>query len=109
MKKQWRALCMAWGMFCIVPCPSRRWDEAARSWMIVWFPLVGLLAGGVWRLLALLPGSMLTAALLCAAPFVVTGFLHLDGYMDCCDAILSRRELAVRQKILKDSHVGALP
>ena len=107
MKKQWRALCMAWGMFCIVPCPSRKWDEAARSWMIVWFPLVGLLAGGVWRLLALLPGSMLTAALLCAAPFVVTGFLHLDGYMDCCDAILSRRELAVRQKILKDSHVGA--
>ena len=107
MKKQWRALCMAWGMFCIVPCPSRRWDEAARSWMIVWFPLVGLLAGGVWRLLALLPGSMLTAALLCAAPFVVTGFLHLDGYMDCCDAILSRRELAVRQKILKDSRVGA--
>ena len=107
MKKQWRALCMAWGMFCIVPCPSRRWDEAARSWMIVWFPLVGLLAGGVWRLLALLPGSMLTAALLCAAPFVVTGFLHLDGYMDCCDAILSRRDLPTRQKILKDSHVGS--
>ena len=101
MKKQWRALCMAWGMFCIVPCPSRKWDETARSWMIVWFPLVGLLVGGVWLLLTLLPASMLTAALLCAAPFVVTGFLHLDGYMDCCDAILSRRELAVRQKILE--------
>ena len=27
--------------------------------------------------------------------------------MDCCDAILSRRDLATRQKILKDSHVGS--
>ena len=27
--------------------------------------------------------------------------------MDVCDAVLSRRELAVRQKILKDSHCGA--
>jgi len=27
--------------------------------------------------------------------------------MDCCDAICSRRDLAERQRILKDSHVGA--
>ena len=27
--------------------------------------------------------------------------------MDCCDAILSRRDLPTRQKILKDSHVGS--
>ncbi len=107
MKKQWRALCMAWGMFCIVPCPSRKWEESARSWMIVWFPLIGLLVGAALWALSLLPGSMLRAAVLCAAPFVITGFLHLDGYMDCCDAILSRRDLATRQKILKDAHVGA--
>ena len=45
--------------------------------------------------------------LLAAAPWLVTGFLHLDGYMDVCDALLSRRDLATRQKILKDSHCGA--
>ena len=33
--------------------------------------------------------------------------MHLDGYMDVCDAVLSRRELATRQRILKDSHCGA--
>ena len=27
--------------------------------------------------------------------------------MDCCDAILSRRDLEGRQRILKDSHVGS--
>ena len=67
MKKQWRALCMAWGMFCIVPCPSRKWDEAARSWMIAWFPLVGLLVGGVWLLLTLLPVCTRAAAGLCVS------------------------------------------
>ena len=33
--------------------------------------------------------------------------MHLDGYMDVCDAVLSRRDLATRQRILKDSHCGA--
>ena len=42
-----------------------------------------------------------------AAPWLVTGFMHLDGYMDVCDAVLSRRDLATRQRILKDSHCGA--
>ena len=48
------------------------------------------------------------AALLCAAaPWLITGFMHLDGYMDVCDAVLSRRDLETRQRILKDSHCGA--
>lgn len=33
--------------------------------------------------------------------------MHLDGYMDVCDAVLSRRDLETRQRILKDSHCGA--
>ena len=45
--------------------------------------------------------------MLAAVPWLTTGFLHLDGYMDVCDAVLSRRDLATRQKILKDSHCGA--
>lgn len=47
------------------------------------------------------------AAVCVAAPWLVTGFMHLDGYMDVCDAVLSRRDLATRQRILKDSHCGA--
>ena len=45
---------------------------------------------------------------MCAAvPWLVTGFMHLDGYMDVCDAVLSRRDLPTRRRILKDSHCGA--
>ena len=34
-------------------------------------------------------------------------YMHMDGFMDCNDAIMSRRPLEERQRILKDSTVGA--
>ncbi len=101
---------MAWGMFLVIPCPRKIWSESARQKMLVCMPLVGLLAGGVWAgawlLLRGAPGPV-RAAVCAAAPWLVTGFMHLDGYMDVCDAVLSRRDLATRQRILKDSHCGA--
>ena len=101
---------MAWGMFLAIPCPRKIWSEGARQKMLVCMPLVGLLAGGVWAgawlLLRGAPGPV-QAAVCAAVPWLVTGFMHLDGYMDVCDAVLSRRDLATRQRILKDSHCGA--
>lgn len=112
MKTQITAFFMAWGMFLSVPCPLKIWDEKARPWQLVYLPLVGLVVGAIWALAAWLFGLWGTLPALCAAvlsmlPFLLTGFIHLDGFMDCCDAILSRRDLATRQKILKDSHVGS--
>lgn len=110
MKRLLDGLGMAWGMFLAIPCPLRRWNEEAREQMLLWLPGVGLIVGGVWvGLFFLLKNAPdpLRALLMAAAPWLVTGFIHLDGYMDVCDAVLSRRELAVRQKILKDSHCGA--
>ena len=101
---------MAWGMFLAIPCPKKIWRESARRKMLACLPLVGCVVGGVWVLCACLvqwlPGP-LAAALLAAAPWLVTGFLHLDGFMDVCDAVLSRRDLPERRRILKDSHCGA--
>ena len=103
-------LFMAWGMFCAIPTPSHRWNEQARGHMTRCLPLIGCIIGAVWALAAwLLRGapSALRAFCLAALPWVLSGFLHLDGFMDVCDAILSRRDLATRQRILKDSHCGA--
>ena len=112
MKTQITAFFMAWGMFLSIPCPCKIWDEKARPWQLVYLPVAGLLVGTLWALAAYALGHLgrlpaLRAAVLAALPFLLTGFLHLDGFMDCCDAILSRRDLATRQKILKDSRVGA--
>lgn len=112
MKDWFYAFFMAWGMFLAIPCPFPRWRESARGRMLVCLPLIGLVEGGLWALLVWLAVMLRlpeAVGALCAAafPWLVTGFLHLDGYMDVCDAVLSRRDLATRQKILKDSHCGA--
>ncbi len=105
------AFFMAWGMFWIVPCPLKRWDEGAREGMLLFLPLIGAMIGGLWGAAAwlrsrLFPGT-LGAAALALVPCVLSGGIHLDGLMDCADAVLSRRDLETRRKILKDSHVGS--
>ena len=103
---------MAWGNFCIVPCPWRIWDETCRKQMLAMLPVLGLLMGVLWyglarALLWLCIPEMLIAAVLTVYPFFISGFMHLDGYMDCCDAIFSRASLEKKKQILKDSRVGA--
>lgn len=112
MKRILHAIGMSFGMFCAIPCPYRGWDEEARPLTTVFLPLVGLFTGALWYGLSLLLKmagipSMVFAALMTLFPYVITGCIHLDGFMDCCDAIFSRRELTEKQKILKDSRVGA--
>ena len=112
MKRMITGFFMSWGMFCAIPCPLKRWDGEAKGWMLLFLPAIGLLLGALWALaafllrLAALPG-LITAGLLTAIPCLLTGFIHLDGYMDCCDAILSRRDPEERRRILKDSHAGS--
>ena len=103
---------MAWGMFCTIPCPNKVWNNEARSLSVVFLPVIGLIIGIFWAfisfLLDLISCPILpAAALLTVIPYLLSGFMHLDGFMDCCDAILSRRSLEDRQRILKDSHTGA--
>lgn len=112
MKKFVTSFFMAWGMFFAVPCPLRIWDEKLRGTMLLCLPLIGLLTGGVWALFAYLLGlagcpALVLAAVLTLLPGALTGFIHVDGFMDCCDAILSRRDLEGRRRILKDPHSGS--
>lgn len=103
---------MAWGMFLAVPCPYKKWDEDALDKMLFFLPIIGLIVGGLWALAAFLTSILsfpaaVTAALMAALPWAITGFIHLDGFMDVSDAVLSRRDLETRQRILKDPHCGA--
>ena len=105
-----RALLMAFGMFSIFPVPRNHWDDRALVWVVLFWPLVGGAIGGIWYLSALATGMLpllIQTLLVAAVPFVLSGFLHVDGYMDTADGVFSRRELAEKRKILKDSHVGA--
>lgn len=112
MKRYLHALAMCQSMFCAIPCPCKIWDEKARPHMLLFLPLVGLEIGVIWLVLAWLISwlqipTLVAGVIHCAYPFIVTGFLHLDGFMDVLDAVCSCRDLARRREILKDSHVGA--
>ena len=111
MKKYLHAFVMCQSMFCAIPAPQA-WDEKAKDKMLLFLPVVGLEIGLIWAAIAWacnrlnLP-VMVTALILAAYPYIVTGFLHLDGFMDVTDAVKSWRDLERRREILKDSHVGS--
>ena len=111
MKTYLHAFAMCQSMFCAIPAPQV-WDEKAREKMLLFLPIVGLEIGVIWAAIAWgcrllnLP-TMIIALILSAYPYIVTGFLHLDGYMDVTDAVKSWRDLERRREILKDSHVGS--
>lgn len=107
-----QAFFMSLGMFSSIPCPYRPWNEKARHLMLVFLPLVGLVIGLVWYGIYLLMDRIniplqLQTAMLMLYPYLITGFIHLDGFMDTSDAILSRRPLEEKLRILKDPHTGA--
>lgn len=112
MKNLLHAFAMCQSMFCSLPCPWKIWDEEARNKMLLFLPVVGLELGAIWAALAWVTAllnlpPLVCGLLLCAAPFVLTGFIHLDGFMDVTDAVRSCRDLERRREILKDSHTGA--
>ena len=112
MKTYLHAFAMCQSMFCAIPCPWQVWDEKARDRMLLFLPLVGLEIGALWAILAWgcgclgVPGPV-RALLLAALPYLATGCIHLDGFMDVTDAVKSWRSPERRREILKDSHVGS--
>jgi adenosylcobinamide-GDP ribazoletransferase len=50
---------------------------------------------------------LLYASIVVVTLIVLTRALHLDGFMDCCDALLGGFNRERRLEILRDSHVGA--
>ena len=111
MKTYLNAFFMCQSMFCAIPAPQI-WDERAKDKMLLFLPIVGLEIGIIWAGLAwlcrwLAVPKLMSALVLSAWPWIGTGFLHLDGYMDVTDAVKSYRSLERRREILKDSHVGS--
>lgn len=112
MKKYKIAFQMTQSMFCSLPFSGKEWDETCRPYMLIFLPMIGLEIGFLWVLIDWLTNyfaipALIRGLILCGWPYVVTGFLHLDGFMDVVDAVCSWRPLERRREILKDSHVGS--
>ena len=79
---------------------------------MAWFPLVGLVLGGVLAgtdllLSAMIPQSILTM-LLIGLLVLLTGGLHVDGLADSVDGIAGGRTPVDRLAIMRDARIGAV-
>lgn len=93
-----------------LPAPQNVTDlEFKRSQHF--YPLVGLTLGILLWLIGYASRLFLpplpTGAILLAAEILLTGGIHLDGFMDSMDGLLSAREPTRMLEIMKDSRVGA--
>jgi adenosylcobinamide-GDP ribazoletransferase len=75
-----------------------------------YYPLVGLVVGGLAGLVAVAAGPLgpdLTAWLVLLVWIGLTGGLHLDGFADSCDGLLATTSPERRLEIMRDPRAGA--
>lgn len=96
-----------------IPLPPPKREVTAEEFTnsYRYYPFVGLVIGFLLYLLAkslayFFP-SLVMGALLLSAELILTGGLHLDGFMDSMDGLLSARSPERILEIMKDSRVGA--
>lgn len=107
-----RGLVIAFASYTRIPMPQVDWSAENRRWSMCFFPLIGVVVGGlIWLWLALCDGlhigPFLRGAIGAVLPLLVTGGIHMDGFMDVTDAMSSWQTKEKRLEILKDAHVGA--
>jgi len=90
--------------------PADRMDGPPDRGAFAWFPIAGALVGAIcggcgwlaWRYAGAPWGAVVPFGL----AVVLTGALHLDGFLDCCDALLASVTIERRREILRDPRHG---
>lgn len=106
------SLFIAFSTYSRIPAPQVEWTDENRKCSMCFFPLIGavigmMLWGWLWLCGRLGIGPVLRGAVGALLPILITGGIHMDGFMDTGDALASWQSKERRLEILKDSHVGA--
>ncbi len=99
-------------MYSQIPVPRVEWSEENRRYSLCFFPLIGVIIGGLlcgwyWLCSFLGIGKVLFSAVACLIPIAVTGGIHLDGFCDVIDAQSSHSEKERKLAIMSDPHIGS--
>ena len=95
----------------IIPLLRRR--EASPEELgcsIGYFPVVGIIIGLIlvglnWGLGLILPSPVVNILLIVSLA-VISGALHLDGFVDTCDGIAGHKPVEARWRVMHDSRAG---
>lgn len=112
MKTIWNSLVVAFSMYSQIPMPNVEWNEKNMRYPLCFFPLVGAVIGALlcgwnvgWPYLC--NYTFLPAVVFVIVPVIVSGGIHVDGFIDTVDAICSHKPMEKKLEILKDTHTGA--
>ena len=95
---------MSFSMYTTIPMPQNKWEEKNFPFIIVGLSFVGLVIGLIWFFISKILintniSITINSTIICLIPLFLSGFIHIDGYMDTCDAIFSRASLEKKYKV----------
>ncbi len=108
------SLFTAFSMYSRIPVPRLNWEEKHLRYAIGLFPLVGAVIGAlsygfVYVTLQIDPPltGFPRAAIYALISLLISGGIHVDGYLDTSDALSSFGEREKKIAILNDPHIGS--
>lgn len=106
------SLLVALSTYSTIPMPVFEWNERNMKYAICFLPVVGIFCGILIWALSVVDGvlnlsSLFVAITAACIPLLVTGGIHMDGFMDTVDALSSHQARERKLEILSDPHCGA--
>ena len=103
---------IALSMYSRIPVPRVDWEKENMRYAMCFFPMIGVVIGAVmylagWMLDKVAVGALFRSVVFTLIPIIITGGIHMDGFMDTMDALGSWGDREKKLEILKDSHAGA--
>ena len=107
-----KSFLIALSMYSIIPTIRTEWKEEDMKYVFVFFPFVGVIIGALvfgWNILCrqFEIGEIARTIGIPVIAILLSGGIHVDGFMDTSDAFCSYREKEKKLEILKDPHIGA--
>ena len=108
----WDSLLISFSMYSRIPVPLAEWSKEGMRHALCFFPMVGVVigmaaAGFVCLSHSLGWGKLAFGCVGTVLPVLLTGGIHMDGFLDVVDARSSCQPVERKLEILKDPHTGA--
>lgn len=111
MRRAWRALVAAFATFSALPLGRLASHDAPDALALSFLPLVGAVTGALAGYAGFAAFAWLhlgwSFVIAWAAGIALTGAIHLDGFLDCCDALFASAPVRRRLEIMRDPHHGS--
>ncbi|MBR1390357.1 MAG: adenosylcobinamide-GDP ribazoletransferase [Lachnospiraceae bacterium] len=107
-----KACVIAFSMYSKIPVPQFAWKDKDMRYVMFFFPWVGIVIGAVTMLWAWVAdhftcGRPCFVLIGVAIPLLLSGGIHVDGFLDTMDAFHSYQDREKKLEILQDPHIGA--